>query len=465
MNLKQEFSLLASLLVVTVILSICTAFIIYNWKYLLQEMKNNEVNIFKGYVEMSEGALGMNDELLLLDYINITKHINKNVVYMIFRNIDGHVLGKHPAYVPERSTGQDAEKEFEDILYTAPDGIMISDISQRIIINRELVGVAQIGYSQEILLAEVKKTLKKTIEKIAGIAVIFIFLSILASVFLANKMLRPIKKLTTGAKLIGEGDLNQKIIVKSSNELGELAMEFNKMAVKLKELDEMKDYFVSSVSHELKSPLSYIKGYIELFLEDNETLLSKDHKEYFNIIKDNITRLSHFISDILELARIKSGHMLLNKKHGDLKDIAQDTIDFCRPMAQEKKISISVEASDNLPSVNCDREKINHVLQNLIDNALKFTPEGGSISIVIEEKCGYVEVSVNDTGIGIPKDKLEIVFNKFQQIKENMDKISNIKGTGLGLAIVKGIIEAHGEKIRVESKLNKGSSFIFTLSL
>ncbi len=456
MKLKQEFSLLASLLVVIVVVGISSNFFIYEREFLIKEMKNNEINIFESFIEMSNEALSLHDELLLLNYINLIKKINKNIVYMIFKSADGHMLS-----VPK---SKQLHYVLPSRIYFSPSGEEICDMARPVIIDGKEAGVVQIGFSQDILKSEVKKTLKKTGERIFGIALIALVISILASLLLANTMTKPIKKLTQGAKLIGDGNLEQRIIVKSANEFGDLAEEFNKMALKLKELDEIKDNFISSVSHELKSPLSYIKGYIDLFLAESKEILSKEHSEYFTVIKNNINRLSNFISDILDLAKIKAGHIIVKKEPCNLRKIAMEIAAFCKPGAEERKITITVLIPEDMPQISCDIQKINQVLNNLLGNALKFTQEGGKIEISTRDKEDNIEVCVSDSGIGIPEEELNTVFEKFQQVKANMDKIENVKGTGLGLAIVKGIIDTHGEKIWVESELNKGSRFIFTLS-
>ncbi len=457
MKLRQQFSIYSGLLVIAIIISIFTAFIVHEKRLLTDIMRDREDMIFSGFSEMARESLGLDDELLLLNYINTTKRLNRNIEYMVFNSAEGYVLGNRDEFVPE------AEQDGAEIMYSSPDGVRIRDLSEAVNISGRLAGTVQIGYSQDVLDEEVAAALRETIGNILLIALVALFLSLLASLLLSYKLSSPIKKLAVGASLIGEGDLDQRISIRGPDELNELASEFNSMALKLKELDEMKDHFISSVTHELKSPLSYIKGYIGLFLSENRDNLSGEHMEYFDIINRNITRLSGFITDVLDLAKLKSGQMQLNQGPSPVKDMAQEAVSFCSQPASEEGISVMARVPEGISDAWCDREKITQVLHNLVGNALKFTPEGGSITIAAEEAEDKIRVSVEDTGIGIPEDKLDAVFEKFQQVKENTDKVNNAKGTGLGLVIVKGIVEAHGESIRVESRLNEGTSFIFTL--
>ncbi|MBN2406193.1 MAG: hybrid sensor histidine kinase/response regulator [Elusimicrobia bacterium] len=462
MKLKQQFGLIATLLIIIVIAGISTAFFVYEKKLLIRQMKENEMNIFESFVEMSNEALILHDELLLLNYINLIKKINSNVVYMLFMNNDGYVLSaphQLADYVPVNGI-----QKREASLYYTSSGKEIFDMAEPVTVNSERLGVARIGFSQDILKAEVEKSLRKTGKRILIIAVLTLVLGIIGAILLANSMTRPINKVIAGAKSIGEGNLEHKIDIKSRSELGDMAQEFNRMALKLKELDDMKDHFISSVSHELKSPLYHIKGHIDLFLMENKNKISGEAIQQFNVIKNNIKRLSNFISDILDMAMIKSRRMMINRKECDISGITEETLSFYRTSAEEKGIRLEADIPKDLSRAYCDTEKIAQVLHNLLGNAFKFTPKGGVIGIAASEKQDKIEVCVYDTGVGIPESGLSTIFEKFSQVKENLDKVDNVKGTGLGLAIVKGIIEAHDEEIRVESELDKGSRFIFTLA-
>jgi signal transduction histidine kinase len=282
--------------------------------------------------------------------------------------------------------------------------------------------------------------------------------------FLSSNITRPIAHLTEGAKAIGDGALDTQIPVESSDELGFLAQEFNLMAVKLKELDQLKDDFVSSVSHELRSPLSAIAGYVELLRSKPiQEILPEKREKAFEIIQLSTERLTHFINDILDLAKLKAGHVEIRPRSLNIKEMADGLESLFHPLLEKKRIEFTVDVPGNVPVIAADEEKIRQVLTNLVSNALKFTPDGGKIGISARNQTEFVQVSVSDSGPGIPEEAREAVFEKFKQIKSAMPFAGGQKGTGLGLAIARGNVEAHGGRIWIESAVGKGSVFHFTL--
>jgi signal transduction histidine kinase len=278
----------------------------------------------------------------------------------------------------------------------------------------------------------------------------------------------PVKTLMQGAVLIGKGELGHRIKVKGRNELSGLAHEFNSMAVKLEELDQLKDDFVSSVSHELRSPLTAINGYAEHLLTEYSGPLNEEQKEFVGIIKKNAGRLGKFVNDVLDIAKIEAGEVDIELKPVEVAPVIEDIIVLFRAMAGKKNISLEVSIEPGIPLSYSDRDRLSQVLTNIISNALKFTPDGGKVMVKAKEVPGsdFIEISVTDTGMGIPADQLDKVFDRFHQVKDAREKIKGVKGTGLGLAIVKGIIEAQGGKIWAESpavEKQKGTAFYFTV--
>lgn len=296
----------------------------------------------------------------------------------------------------------------------------------------------------------------------AGVLIV----GVIGSFLLGERLTRPIRHLTEGAKAIGDGDLATQIPVESSDELGFLAQEFNLMATKLRELDQLKDDFVSSVSHELRSPLSAISGYVELLRSKplNEITAEKGTKA-LNIIQESTMRLTSFINDILDLAKLKAGHIELRSKTVSVKDVAEDVGALMQPLFEKKGIVFSVDVPANVPTVTADEDKVRQILQNLVSNALKFTSTGGRIRIFARNHSDFVQISVEDTGVGIPDDAKHVVFEKFRQANNRPDGTLSPKGTGLGLAIAKGNVEAHGGRIWLDSEIGKGTTVHFTLPL
>ncbi len=227
---------------------------------------------------------------------------------------------------------------------------------------------------------------------------------------------------------------------------------------RLKELDRMKSEFLSTAAHELRTPLTSILGFSEILLKRK---LDEERKNKFlKIINEESVGLSALINDLLDLSRIESGRgFKMMKAPTDIGSIILDNIDIFKH--QTDKHTFKINVPDDLVKIEADKDKINQVIENLISNALKFSPEGGEIKVSIEQSKSEVKVSVSDNGMGIPEKDLPHIFEKFYRAENASSEA--IGGTGLGLAIVKYIVEHHGGKLSVESRLGRGSTFTFTL--
>ncbi|HHV65536.1 MAG TPA: response regulator [Peptococcaceae bacterium] len=233
------------------------------------------------------------------------------------------------------------------------------------------------------------------------------------------------------------------------------------MKDKLVSMDKLKDEFLANVSHELLTPLNGIIGIAEGLEESAAGKLSDKHKYDLNLIISCARRLTGLVKDILDFSKLKNKDITLDKKPVDIKQAVNVVLNLCQPLAWDKEIELSNEIPDDLPYVEADENRLLQILYNLVGNALKFTPRG-SIVVTAEKKEGFVEISVTDTGIGIPKEQAENIFNSFEQIVEAKTKEY---GVGLGLTITKQLVELHGGSIKLDSEPGKGSTFSFTLPL
>ena len=233
---------------------------------------------------------------------------------------------------------------------------------------------------------------------------------------------------------------------------------------KLKELDQMKSDFVSHVSHELRTPLTAIKGAVDLILREVAGPLTEKQIHYLTRVRSNTQHLAGLINDLLDLAKIESGRIEVKSSRVSLSGLVHEVAESLRPVAAEKVIALEAIIREPSILVWADRDKINQVLTNLIGNAIKFTPVQGRVAVSASRNGGEsVQVSVSDSGPGVPADEKEKIFAKFYRIAEVNGE--NSKGTGLGLAISKALVELHGGKIWVESEEGGGSTFSFTLPL
>jgi len=234
-----------------------------------------------------------------------------------------------------------------------------------------------------------------------------------------------------------------------------------------KEISQMKNDFVSHVSHELKTPLASITAYSEMLL-DGEANDEKTRKEFYEVIQSQANRLNRLIEDILNVSRIESGLMKVEKKPLSLVILIEEQLRMIKSYADEKNITIVEPQNENaivFGQVYADKDMISQVIVNLLSNAIKYTPSGGSVKIEteVDENAGLARVSVTDTGVGIPEDQLDYVFDKFYRVSANKNQA---KGTGLGLNLVKQIVEKmHNGRVFVTSKVGQGSTFGFELPL
>lgn len=230
---------------------------------------------------------------------------------------------------------------------------------------------------------------------------------------------------------------------------------------KMKEVEQLKSDFVSNVSHELRSPLAAIQKNLGLILDQTAGAINENQKEFLSLAKANVERLTRLINDLLDLSKIEAGKMELKKARTDLKALVRNAVTAFTGWFREKGITARIDLTGAPLELELDADKITQVMNNLLSNALKFTPPKGEIRIALNAADGMIEVSVTDTGIGIAPQDLQRIFNKFEQVSANQP--IGATGTGLGLPLAKEIVEKHGGAMRVESKTGKGSTFIFAL--
>ena len=468
MKLRTKFSVLNSFLIIAVILGVSVFLFIAEKRLLIQGIEENQTNVIKGLAEVGKESLINNDEILLINYVNLVKR-TRGVMYAVVTDPQGKVLahtdvsllgtvGNDTIAIEARSSNKLVTQSYID-----KEKQKVIDVALPILINQDKAGVARIGFSQDSLHEIVEETLRETRRRIFGVAVVMLIIGFIGAIILAQMMTKPIKQMAKGAKLIGQGKLDAKIVVKSKDELESLARDLNKMSGQLKEIDQMKSDFLASVTHELKSPLTSLIMYIDLFLTGATGKLNEKAKKFLRIMERNSNRLSRFIDDLLDMAKIERGKMEVRKESLGIFPIVSETVELMKPQADEKNIEIAMNIPNNLPLVLIDGDRTRQVITNLLSNSIKFTPEKGKISIKIRDDKKYLEVSLSDTGIGIPAEQISKIFDKFEQVREIRERVKGPRGTGLGLAIVKSLVEAQGGKIWVESEVDKGSTFYFTL--
>ena len=224
-----------------------------------------------------------------------------------------------------------------------------------------------------------------------------------------------------------------------------------------KKIDQLKSDFVSMVAHEIKSPMNSVLALVKVIQDGLAGDLTEKQQEMLGRVSEKIKGLADLAAELLDLARIESGLITIEKERLNLEPLLRGQVEFYEAKAAEKKIHLSIDSLPALPPVLANKRSVEEVISNLITNAIRYTPEGGSITLSAGVEKGYVRISVKDTGFGIGKEDLDRIFERFYRVKNDQTRF--ITGTGLGLAIVKSIVDAHNGMIKVESEVGKGSTF------
>ncbi len=232
---------------------------------------------------------------------------------------------------------------------------------------------------------------------------------------------------------------------------------------RFKDLDRMKSDFVATVSHELRTPLTSLNMSVDILLQEVLGRLTDRQRELIAASKDDVERLRKLVHDLLELARLESGRQEIHKEPVHLRDLVDEALRPVRLPFSEKGLRLEMDIADALPTVPVDRRQFIWVVSNLVSNALRYTPAGGTVRVAAAEHPDRIVVSVSDTGKGIPADQLEHIFDKFVQVQEGNEL--NPGSVGLGLAIARGVVEAHGGTISVKSEVGRGTTFTFTIPI
>ncbi len=282
-------------------------------------------------------------------------------------------------------------------------------------------------------------------------------IAVVITFFLSRRILAPVKSLTLAAKRLGQGDFSQRVRSKDRSEMGELARTFNSMADDLERAEKLRRSMVADVAHELRTPLSNVRGYLEAVRDgvikpDTDTVRSLNEEAFL---------LSRLVDDLQELSLAEAGEMKLARQAEDAAGLIKQAVAAVHAQAAAKGVSLSIDLPDRLPPVNVDPRRIGQVLRNLLENAVVHTAGGGAVTVTARQQDNQVEVSVADTGEGIPAEDLPNIFERFYRVDKSRARATG--GSGLGLTIAKRLIEAHGGRIEARSEPGKGSRFSFTI--
>lgn len=434
----------------------------------------------------------------------VTSHLERNVGSELYKEANLIASDYLPAYFTESLSASDVQVQLNgmrtyldaDIWFTDSAGKMIRS-SQRISsvvhpLEIENFNPAEVGSSQFLLgnyhnyfqeemitvIAPVTEgfvtrgylLIHKPYQYIADakVNIILIMYMVLLVIYILSFSIllgvhffvyRPLRKITEAAKQYASGNLEHEIHINTEDEIGYLSASLNYMSSQIRDMNDYEKKFIANISHDFRSPLTSIKGYVNAMADG--TIPVEMYEKYLKIILFETERLTDLTQDLLTLNEFDTKELLLDKNNFDIHEVIRNTAASFEGTCTAKKISIELIFASKTLNVYADKRKIQQVLYNLLDNAIKFSNPDSIVSVETTERFGKIFISVKDSGIGIPKKSLNQIWERFY--KTDLSRGKDKKGTGLGLAIVNEIMKAHGENINVISTEGVGSEFIFSL--
>lgn len=287
--------------------------------------------------------------------------------------------------------------------------------------------------------------------------VIALATALIITFFMSRRISAPIHALSVATTRLGEGDFTQRVNFQGRDEVGKLVKNFNYMATELMQAEEYRRNLVADVAHELGTPVSDIRSYLEAI---HDGLMQPTQANLASIYED-ILLLSRLINDLQLLAQADAGELNLFYQPDNLVRVITSAVASTQARVDGKGISLKLDLPAQFPAVEIDSQRISQILDNLLDNAIRHTPQGGEITVAARERKSDVEVAISDNGEGIPPEDLPRIFERFYRVDKSRAKTTG--GSGLGLTITKRLVEAHGGKIDVQSELGEGTRFTFTI--
>ena len=403
------------------------------------------------------------DSFVLLQ-ITLDAYTRSTGNYIIFADVDGNVILSSyqlpNGRIPER------------ISYTYHRGVFLDD-SDIMVTDLGIFNTRKLTYRLPITVqGEVFGTVFVCSPMLPGMRArgilfnVFLFpmllvmiISLIFSYILSQKITRPIKEIGYAAKAFAKGEFKERVNVIGRDEIANLSEIFNQMADDLEKIENIRRTFVANVSHELRTPMTTIIGFVDGILDG--TIPESSHTDYLAIVLSESKRLSRLISDLLDITRMEEDEFCLEITEFDINELVRRSIIAFERLIEEKNIDINVNLPDDMCLISADSDGISRVLTNLIDNAIKFTNQNGTIDVNISLAKSDVVVSIRNTGDGISDTDRKNIFDRFY--KADQSRGINREGTGLGLFIVKNILNMHGRDIIVNSVAGEYAEFIFTL--
>ncbi len=284
--------------------------------------------------------------------------------------------------------------------------------------------------------------------------------AVIVSIFVSRRVVTPVRQRMQASQHIAAGHYRERVPETSSDELGQLAQSFNRMASALEQTETMRSELIGNVAHELRTPLTNIKGYMEGLIDG----VVLPEPETYQLVYREADRLQRLVSDLQELSRVEAGAFELHLTQVSVVGLIEQTAVRLRPQFEEKGVTLQIDVNSQLPPVQVDEDRAGQILLNLVGNALQYTPAGGVVTISAKSHNREIQISIQDSGIGISSEHLPHLFDRFYRVDKSRSRAGG--GSGIGLTIARHLVEAHGGQIWATSNgVDQGSTFCFTFPI
>ena len=451
------------LLIVTVILGMVIFYFLGN--YVVSQKENLLIKAGERISNISDGIIRRDPDSFVSYYEMLSSLSAQNLDSdIILTDVNGKVIsstgvilrGKSvmiPASMLEMVINGETSSDVAKI-GNAKDSSLIVGVPLKT--GKDIIG----GIYLITMLPEITKLRADVIKIYLISGIVVLLLSLILIFILTKRITDPVKAMRKASKELSNGKLQTRVKVYNKNdEIGQLAEQFNDMADSLEKSEYLRKAFISDVSHELRTPMTTITGFVQGILDD--TIPEKKRKDYLQVVLDESKRLSKLVSDLLDISRLESDEVKLEPVSFDINELIRLSIISFEHRFNEKNITVNALFEKDPELVSAEKDSIKRVMTNLIDNAIKFSYDNGTVDIVTKQKGNKVIVSVKNTGEGISSAEQKTIFERFYKLDKSRSQ--NKTGVGLGLHIVKRIINKHGEKIWINSEVGEYAEFVFTL--
>ncbi|MGH7312656.1 MAG: ATP-binding protein [Candidatus Rokuibacteriota bacterium] len=473
-SLTVKVGLLITTLV-TLSVGLVAAFLLHQQQQsLTDQMVKRGLTIAENLAAAAKSPLVTNDHLTLTLLVSDAMR-DSDVAYVAIADQDGKAVTHSDLAL----VGRPFERPVE--LEPAPGGVQVRSVKSPtqgtllvfavpLAFSQVPLGTLYLGFSER----SIDTTLARARNQTLLITAIMLGLGVVGALVLSSLLSRPIFRLVRATEIVGRGDFDVALPVTSRDELGVLTASFNQMAASLREkarieaerlsleiASQHKSEFLANMSHELRTPLNAVIGFSEVLAEHMFGDLNPKQQEYVQDIQTSGRHLLALINDILDLSKVEAGRMELELAPFDLRGALENSLLLVRERALRHGLALELEVDDAVSMVVADERRFRQIMLNLLSNAVKFTPDSGRVRVGAVLREGFVEIAVSDTGVGIPQEDQDLIFEEFRQARG--ESAGKREGTGLGLSLTKRLVEAHGGRLWVTSEPGLGSTFTFTL--